>query len=79
MVDQSEAFAGQLVRALYYATYGKPVWWSLPKDLNEVTRRALECASITAGYSCWTVIASVLTMLAASRSKRPMKATLRGD
>ena len=44
MVDQSEAFARHLVRALYYATDGKPVWWSLPKDLNDATRQALEYA-----------------------------------
>jgi hypothetical protein len=44
MVDQREKYARALVRALYYATDGKPVWWSLPKDLNDVAREALECA-----------------------------------
>lgn len=41
MVDQSQTFACHLVRALYYATDGKPVWWSLPKNLNDVTKGAI--------------------------------------
>jgi hypothetical protein len=41
MVDQSETFARGLVRALYYATDGKPVWWSLPTNLNDVTKGAI--------------------------------------
>jgi hypothetical protein len=45
MVDQSEKYARLLVRALYYATDGKPVWWQLPRDLNDVAREALECAA----------------------------------
>ena len=44
MVDQSEAFARHLVRALDYATDGKPVWWSLPNDLNDAMREAIERA-----------------------------------
>jgi hypothetical protein len=44
MVDQSETFARQLVRALYYATDGKPCWWSLPTNLNAATRDAIESA-----------------------------------
>ena len=41
MIDQTETFARALVRALYYATDGKPCWWSLPKDLNDVARDAI--------------------------------------
>ena len=41
MVDQSKTFARHLVRAVYYATDGKPFWWSLPKDLNDVTKDAI--------------------------------------
>ena len=44
MGDQREKYARVLVRALYDATGGKPMWWSLPKDLNDVAREALECA-----------------------------------
>jgi hypothetical protein len=40
MVDQIETFARHLVRALYYATNGKPFWWALPKYLNDVTKDA---------------------------------------
>jgi hypothetical protein len=41
MVDQAKTFARHLVRALYYATDGKSIWWSLPSDLNEVNRLAV--------------------------------------
>jgi hypothetical protein len=41
MVDQTEMFARHLVRALYYATDGKPCWWSLPKDQNDATKDAV--------------------------------------
>lgn len=44
MVDQTKTFARHLVRALYYATCGKSWWWRLPRDLNNVTRLALEYA-----------------------------------
>jgi hypothetical protein len=44
MGDQREKYARALVRALFYATDGKPVWWSLPGDLNDVAREALDCA-----------------------------------
>ena len=41
MVDQTEAFARHLLRALYYATDGRPCWWSLPPNLNDVTKDAI--------------------------------------
>jgi len=41
MVDQSEMFARHLVKALYYAVDGKPVWWSLPENLSDVTKDAI--------------------------------------
>ena len=44
MVDQTEMFARHVVRALAYSTDGKPFWWSLPKELNETTRKAIDCA-----------------------------------
>jgi len=44
MVDQAQTFARHLVRALYYATDGRSFWWRLPRDLNDVTRQALEFA-----------------------------------
>ena len=44
MVDQSEKYARVLVRALYYATDGRPCWWSLPQDLNDVAGDAIACA-----------------------------------
>jgi hypothetical protein len=44
MVDPAEAFARHLVRALYYATDGKPCWWSLPANLNDVTKDAIDRA-----------------------------------
>jgi len=51
MVDEVDAFARHLVRALYYATDGAPCWWSLPKELNEQTKDALDGsrAAIDAG------------------------------
>ena len=44
MVDQTKTFARHLVRALYYATDGQSSWWILPRDLNDVTRLALDYA-----------------------------------
>jgi len=44
MVDQAEAFARILVRALYYATDRKPCWWSLPRNLNDRTKDAIDRA-----------------------------------
>jgi hypothetical protein len=44
MVDQSESFARLLVRALYYATDGKPRWWVLPTKLNDLTKEAIAVA-----------------------------------
>jgi hypothetical protein len=44
MVDQREKYALALVRGLYYATDGKPVWWSLPREMNDVAKDALDCA-----------------------------------
>jgi hypothetical protein len=33
-----------LVRALYYATDGKPCWWCLPRNLNNLTKDAIDRA-----------------------------------
>jgi hypothetical protein len=44
MFGQSERFARLLVRALFYATDGKPRWWVLPANLNDVTNEALAVA-----------------------------------
>jgi hypothetical protein len=44
MVDQSEASARLLVRALYYATDGEPRWWLLPTNLNDMTKEAIAVA-----------------------------------
>jgi hypothetical protein len=44
MADPAETFARHLVRALYHATDGEERWWSLPNELNDATRQALECA-----------------------------------
>ena len=44
MVDQSEASARLLVRALYYATDGEPRWWPLPTNLNDMTKEAIAVA-----------------------------------
>jgi hypothetical protein len=41
MIDQAKTSARHLVRAIYFATEGKSIWWSPPSDSNEVTRLAL--------------------------------------
>lgn len=44
MVERVERHARALVRAVYFATDGKPSWWSLPNELNDVTKEAIAFA-----------------------------------
>jgi hypothetical protein len=44
MAEQSERAARLLVRALLYATDGEPRWWTLPTNLNDLTREAIALA-----------------------------------
>jgi hypothetical protein len=44
MVNASERSACLLVRALYYATDGKPRWWVLPTNVNDLTKEAIAVA-----------------------------------
>ena len=44
MAEDSERSAHLLVRALYHATDGEPRWWTLPTNLNDMTKEAVAVA-----------------------------------
>jgi hypothetical protein len=53
MVGQNETYARALVQGLYFSTNGKPFCWSLPSELNDVTRRAIQRAADCGWIFVW--------------------------
>jgi hypothetical protein len=45
MADSTEPFVRNLVRSLYHATEGRPLWWSLRREMDGATWDGIQRAT----------------------------------